>query len=169
MPKGTPEDLDPRKDEEPEARNATPNEATVEIPVDKADPTKVLKIGSQLDPRRAEELTDFLKANLDVFAWTHADMCGISPSVISHKLNVNPKHPPVKQKRRMLGPERSAALKEEVEKLKQNGIIRDSTYPDWISNPVLVKKSNGKWRTFIDFSNLNKACPKDSFPLPRID
>ena len=69
----------------------------------------------------------------------------------------------------MLGPERSAALKEEVGKLKSNGFIRDSTYPDWISNPVLVKKANGKWRTCIDFSDLNKACPKDSFPLPRID
>ena len=72
-------------------------------------------------------------------------MCEISPSIISHKLNVNPKHPPVKQKRRMLGPERSAALKEEVEKLKENEFIRDSTYPDWILIPVLVKKSNGKW------------------------
>ena len=69
----------------------------------------------------------------------------------------------------MLGPERSAALKEEVEKLKDNGFIKDSKYPDWISNPVLVKKSNGKWRTCIDFSDLNKACPKDSFPLPRTD
>ena len=96
-------------------------------------------------------------------------MCGISPSIMSHSLRINTKHPPVKQKRRKLGPERSAALKEEVEKLRSNRFIRDSTYLDWISNPVLVKKANGKWRTCIDFSDLNKACPKDSFPLPRID
>ena len=42
-------------------------------------------------------------------------------------------------------------------------------YPDWLSNPVLVKKKNGKWRVCIDFTNLNEACPKDSYPLPRID
>jgi len=40
---------------------------------------------------------------------------------------------------------------------------------DWLSNPVLVKKKSGKWRTCIDFTNLNEACPKDSYPLPKID
>ena len=99
-----PEDLDPREDEEPEDRKATPNETTVDIPIDEADPAKVLKIGSQLDPHRAKELANFLKANLDVFAWTHANMCGISPSIMSHSLSINPKHPPVKQNRRVLGP-----------------------------------------------------------------
>ena len=42
-------------------------------------------------------------------------------------------------------------------------------YPKWLANVVLVKKSNGKWRMCVDFSDLNKACPNDSFPLPRID
>ena len=42
-------------------------------------------------------------------------------------------------------------------------------YPEWLTNVVLVKKANGKWRMCVDFPNLNKACPKDSFPLPRID
>ena len=53
--------------------------------------------------------------------------------------------------------------------MKANGFIREALYPIWVSNPVLVPKPNGKWRTCVDFSNLNKACPKDSFPLPRID
>ena len=43
------------------------------------------------------------------------------------------------------------------------------TYPDWLANPVVVKKKNGKWRVCVDFTDLNKACPKDSFPLPHID
>ncbi|XP_022843327.1 uncharacterized protein LOC111366872, partial [Olea europaea var. sylvestris] len=59
--------------------------------------------------------------------------------------------------------------KEEVQKLIQNGFIREATYPRWVSNPVLVRKNNGKWKVCIDFTNLNRACPKDSFPLPRID
>lgn len=61
------------------------------------------------------------------------------------------------------------ALKEEVQRLISNGFIREAMYPKWISNLVLVKKSNCIWRVCIDFSNLNQVCPKDSFPLPRID
>ena len=68
-----------------------------------------------------------------------------------------------------MGVERSAALEEEVKNLLANDFIREAIYPKWIANPVLVKKANGKWRTCIDFSNLNDACPKDCFPLPRID
>jgi hypothetical protein len=47
--------------------------------------------------------------------------------------------------------------------------IREVHYPDWLANVVMVKKSTGKWRMCVDFTDLNKACPKDSFPLPRID
>ena len=57
----------------------------------------------------------------------------------------------------------------EVEKLLKAQFIREVYYPDWLTNVVLVKKSNGKWRMCMDFTNLNKACPKDSFPLQRID
>ena len=49
------------------------------------------------------------------------------------------------------------------------GFIREVYYPEWLTNIVLVKKANGKWRICVDFTDLNKACPKDSFPLPRID
>ena len=56
-----------------------------------------------------------------------------------------------------------------MDKLLKAGFIKEVNYPDWISNVVLVKKANGKWRMCIDFKKLNKACPKDSYPLPRID
>ena len=49
------------------------------------------------------------------------------------------------------------------------GFIREVYYPEWLAKVVLVKKTNGKWRMCVDFTDLNKACPKDSFPLPRID
>ena len=58
---------------------------------------------------------------------------------------------------------------EEVEKLLTAGIIQEVYYPEWLANVVMVKKSNGKWRMCVDFTNLNNACPKDSFPLLRID
>ena len=96
-------------------------------------------------------------------------MGGIDPAVITHKLNVIRSFKPVKQKRRSFAPERQKAINEEVSKLLQARAIREVDYPDWLANVVLVKKANGKWRLFIDFTNVNRACPKDSFPLPRID
>ena len=61
------------------------------------------------------------------------------------------------------------AIKEEVEKLLTTKFIREVPYPEWLTNVVMVKKSNGKWRIYIDYTDLNKACPKNSFPIPRID
>ncbi|XP_074352841.1 uncharacterized protein LOC141691993 [Apium graveolens] len=75
----------------------------------------------------------------------------------------------IRQKRRPVSGERAITLKEEVDRLLEVGLIKESFYPEWLVNPVLVKKPNGKWRTCVDFTDLNKACPKDSFPLPRID
>ena len=49
------------------------------------------------------------------------------------------------------------------------GFIREVYYPDWLANVVMVKKANRKWRICMDFTDLNKACPKDSYPLPRVD
>ena len=65
--------------------------------------------------------------------------------------------------------ERDKAITEEVRKLLEASFIRDVYYPDWLANMVIVKKSNGKWRMCVDFMDLNRACPKDSYPFPRID
>uniref|UniRef100_A0A2N9G648 Uncharacterized protein n=1 Tax=Fagus sylvatica TaxID=28930 RepID=A0A2N9G648_FAGSY len=100
---------------------------------------------------------------------THDDMPGIDPATICHKLNVDPSIRPIKQKRRVFAPDRNQAISDEVEKLLTAGFIREVFYPDWLANVVMVKKANGKWRMCVDFTDLNKACPKDSFPLPRID
>ena len=59
-------------------------------------------------------------------------------------------------------------MKEEVHKLVTTEFICEVYYPDWLANVVVVKKVNAKWRMCVDFTNLNKACPKDSYPLPRI-
>ena len=58
---------------------------------------------------------------------------------------------------------------EEAEKLLTAGFIREVYYPEWLANVVMVKKSNEKWRMYVDFIDLNNACSKDNFPLPRID
>lgn len=89
--------------------------------------------------------------------------------VVVHKLNVDPRKKSVKQKRRNFAPNRQAAIDEEVDKLLKADLICEIKYPEWLANVVMVKKSNGKWRICIDYIDLNKACPKDSYPLPSID
>ena len=104
---------------------------------------------------------------MEVFAWKQEEMGGIDPIVITHQLNVSPSFKPVKQKR-SFALERQKAINEEVEKLLQENAIREVEYPEWLANVVLVKKANDKWRLCIDFTDINKACLKDSFPLPQI-
>ena len=96
-------------------------------------------------------------------------MGGVDLVVITHRLNVNPSFKSVKQKKRSFSLERLKAINEEVGKLLHAKAIREVEYPEWLANVVLVKKANDKWRLCIDFTDINRACPKDSFPLPRID
>ncbi|XP_004308201.1 PREDICTED: uncharacterized protein LOC101305990 [Fragaria vesca subsp. vesca] len=96
-------------------------------------------------------------------------MPGISPDVITHKLNILKDYSPVKQKRCAFNPEKYRAIQAEVRRLKEIKFIHEVSYPTWVSNVVMVPKPNGKWRMCVDYTNLNKACPMDSFPLPQID
>ncbi|KAA8519121.1 hypothetical protein F0562_013405 [Nyssa sinensis] len=128
-----------------------------------------LYIGPDLTHTEQENIVRFLKDNLSIFAWETRDMEGIDPSLITHKLMIDPDHPPVRQKRRPIAPERHRIINEEVQRLLEARMIREVFYPEWLANTVLVKKKNGKWRVRIDYTDLNKAWPKDSFPLPRID
>ena len=96
-------------------------------------------------------------------------MPSVPLKVITHQLKVNKKQKPVHQKRKHFANERIATIEEEVHKLLEAGFIREEKYPTWLANVVMVKKPNGKWRMCIDYTDLNKACLKDCFPLPRID
>nr|CAN70842.1 hypothetical protein VITISV_013563 [Vitis vinifera] len=96
-------------------------------------------------------------------------MKGIDPSVTSHKLNILPTARPIRQKVRRFHPDRQKIIRIEIDKLLEAGFIREVDYPDWLANVVVVPKKEGKWRVCVDYTNLNNACPKDSFPLPRID
>ena len=58
---------------------------------------------------------------------------------------------------------------EEVEKLKKASAITEVLYPSWLSNTVVVKKKIGKWKVYVNFTSLNRACPKDYFPLLKMD
>ena len=105
-----------------------PTKALVDISLDENNPERCTRVGADLERKIKEDLVQFLKKNIDVFAWSHEDMPGIDPN-----------------------------------------FIWEVYYLDWLANVVMVKKANGNWRMCVDFTDLNKACPKDSYPLPRID
>ena len=96
-------------------------------------------------------------------------MGGVNPAVITHMLNISPSFKPVKQKRRSFTRERQKVINEVVNKLLQAKAIKEVEYHNWLANVVLVKKASGKWRLYINFTDLNRAWPNDSFPLPRIN
>ena len=82
---------------------------------------------------------------------------------------MNPSVTPKRQPPRCPSKEHVEAVKSEVTKLKQAGAIKEIFYPQWLTNIVVVKKKTRKWRVCVDFTDLNRACPKDPFPMPRID
>ncbi|XP_073035355.1 uncharacterized protein [Primulina eburnea] len=128
-----------------------------------------VKVGTGLPTNLEEALTAFLRNNADVFAWKDEALPGIPQEYALHNLRADPKIKPIKQKKRTFGLEKSRRISEEVEKLLTAKYIHPVMYPEWLSNVVLVPKPGNKWRLCIDFTDLNKACPKDPFPLPRID
>ena len=114
-------------------------------------------------------MVDLLRRNVDVFAWDAYEAPGLDPKFICHHLNVNPSISPKRQPPRCPSKKHVEAVNSEVTKLKQARAIKEVFYPQWLANTVVVKKKTGKWRVCVDFTDLNRACPKDPFPMPRID
>jgi hypothetical protein len=140
-------------------------------------PDQQITIGAQIPSELKFRVKKLLQANTDVFAWESGDMTGIprtlmiegKPFITEHRLNEHKHIIPVAQKRRNLAKERDEAACKEVNDLLSAGILRESKYHTWVANPVMVRKPNGDWRMCVDFTNINKACPKDCYPLPEID
>ena len=104
-----------------------------------------------------------------MFAWDAHETPGLDPNFICHHLNVNPSITPKRQPPRCPSKEYVEAVKSEITKFKQAEAIKEVFYPQWLANTVVVKKKTGKWRVCVDFTDLNRACLKDHFPMPRID
>jgi hypothetical protein len=92
----------------------------------------------------------------------------ITREVIEYRLDIDPAYKPIKQKGRRYTPERHKTIWQEVNKLLEAGFIRPVDYLNWLANPVLVEKHDGSWQMCINYTSLNKACPKDEYPMPRI-
>ncbi|GKV11641.1 hypothetical protein SLEP1_g22881 [Rubroshorea leprosula] len=128
-----------------------------------------MSVGADMDPEFIAKLEECLRRHEGIFAGSAADMPGIDPEVTCQRLRVPLEAVPVRQKMRQFGAKRTAAIKEEIEKLKEAGFIKEINFCEWLSNIVMVKRANGKWRMCIDFTDLNKVCPKDNYALPNID
>ncbi|KAM1301132.1 hypothetical protein ACFX2H_012212 [Malus domestica] len=133
---------DPRDDSF--TQQAQPVEELEKVSISKDYPDRMVKIGTTLSPPIRLTLISFLQKNTKVFAWSYKDMSGISPDIICHRLSIDPKTKPVRQKRRSYDAERYEAMKAEVEKLKGIGFVRKVNYPTWVENVVLVKKNPTK-------------------------
>ncbi|XP_019195711.1 PREDICTED: uncharacterized protein LOC109189555 [Ipomoea nil] len=139
-----------------------------EIEIDPEWPDRRVRIGVGLPKDTREEIIQVLRKHRLVFAWGPEDMPGVDRSIIPHRLAVDPDHRPVVQKKRYLANDRREFVKKEVGTLLAAGHIREVKYPEWLANVVLVPKPPA-WRMCVDYTDLNKACPKDPFTLPRID
>jgi len=156
-------DLDPRMDD-------PRMEAGEDLhPLPLRDDRHVTHIGTSLKSDDRMAISTTLMKNTDLFAWTAADMPGVDLKVITHQLSLYEEGRPIAQKKRKLGEERRKAARDEADKLLQARFIRKAHYTTWLANVVMVRKANEKWRMCVDYTDLNKACPKDSYPLPTID
>jgi hypothetical protein len=145
------------------------NDGTKTVPLDPATPKQTVIISEDLTSQDEEKLISCLSRNKDVFAWSALDLVGVSRTVIEHSLGIDPSVRPKKQWLCKMSDEKIEAAKAEVHRLLEANFIEPVAYPTWLTNVVMVQKKSSKWRMCIDFTSLNKACPKDNFPLPRID
>ncbi|XP_055803517.1 uncharacterized protein LOC129872597 [Solanum dulcamara] len=129
---------------------------------------KETRISVHLIKAERKELINLLKEYIDIFAWSYDDVSGLSMDIVSHKLPINPDCSLVKQKTQKFKPDLSLRIKEEVTKQIQSKVVEVTQYPTWLANIVPVPKKDGKIRICVNYRDLNKASPKDNFPLPNI-
>ncbi|CAA0825649.1 Uncharacterized mitochondrial protein AtMg00860, partial [Striga hermonthica] len=152
----------------PRGSDLEPHGELMEIQIGERE-DQTTKVGKELEDELRGQLVELLREFRDIFAFSPEELTGIDPEVMEHKLNVDPLKKPVKQRLRHHGAEIDKAIEVEVDKLLKAKHIKEIQFPEWISNTVMVRKALSKWRMCIAFRDLNLACPKDHYPLPRID
>ncbi|PKI67535.1 hypothetical protein CRG98_012119, partial [Punica granatum] len=153
-----------------EGRQLTSVEPTEEIDVGTENEPRTLKIGSGLDPTQRARMIDFLTRYQEVFAWSYADMLGLDASIVKHFLPLDTeKFPPKRQQLRRQRASLLLRIKEEIVKQIDAGFLEVCNYSEWVANIVPVEKKDGRVRVCVDYRDLNKASPKDNFPLLHID
>lgn len=140
-----------------------------EVDIGSGDKQRPTYISKRLSEEFKVKLVALLNEYRDCFAWNYHEMPGLSRSIVEHRLPTKPGYRPFKQPQRRTDPKLYGAIKEEITRLYEAKFIRPCRYPEWVSNIVPVIKKNGKLRVCIDFRPLNKATPKDDYPMPIAD
>jgi hypothetical protein len=147
-----------------------PTEETKRINLRFAEERKTAIISSSLDDKYEGALVQFLQDNRDVFAWKPADMSGVPRELAEHKLEIYPQARPIRQKLLHFTPDKREAIRAKLARLVAAGFIREVLHRKWLANHVLILNRNKvDWHMCVDYTDLNKHCPKDPFELPRID
>ncbi|CAL8175199.1 unnamed protein product [Prunus armeniaca] len=141
---------------------------TIDLSEDPSAP-RPISISVHLTSEERAALVSLLKEFRDVFAWSYEEMSGLNPSLVSHTLNIELGTKPIVQPKRNFHPEVEKQIKVEIEKLLAAGFIKPIKHPTWLANIVPMKKKTGVIRICTDYRDLNRACPKDEFPLPNMD
>jgi hypothetical protein len=126
-------------------------------------------VGADFSLEEIQIYKDLFKEFRDVFSWSYEEMPGIEPKIVEHEITMYPDAKLVRQKLRLVNPKNAATIKIEVEKLLKAGFIYPIHLTQWVSNPMPINKKQGTIHVCTDFCDLNKACPKDTFPTPFID
>ena len=129
----------------------------------------MIQVGNTLTILEKDALVALLTEFKEVFAWSYEDMPRIDIDIVQHCIPTDPTMNPIKQNLRRMKPKWTLKIKEEVEKQYNAGFLKMVNYPKWLANVVLVPKKDRKVRMCVDVRDLNKANPKDDFPLPHID
>ncbi|XP_070038603.1 uncharacterized protein [Nicotiana tomentosiformis] len=130
--------------------------------------TRETKISIHTEQKTRDAIIQVLFEYRDVFAWSYDDMPGLSADLVVHKLPTHSNFAPIQQKQRKFKTDMSDKIKEEITKQLSANVIRVVRYTTWLANVVPVPKKDGKIRVCVDYRDLNKASPKDNFPLPNI-
>ncbi|KAA3459150.1 hypothetical protein EPI10_013669 [Gossypium australe] len=128
-----------------------------------------VKIGTRIAEETKQDLVELLQEFKDVFPWSYQDMPGLSTDIIVHRLPIIAECKPVRQKLRKMRPDIVLKIKKEVKKQFDAGFLQVVKYSEWVANIFLVPKKDGKVRMCVDYRDLNKANPKENFPLSHID
>jgi hypothetical protein len=107
-----------------------------------------------------------LKEYSDCFVWDYTEMPGLDRSIVEHRLPLKKGFHPFQQRAHQMRTEVLEEVKKEIEKMLEAGFIWLCRYAEWISSIVPLQKKDGRWRVYVDFRGLNRATPKDEYPMP---
>jgi hypothetical protein len=130
---------------------------------------RMVKVGKSTPIEERNEIIKLLKEYRDVLAFTYDELKVYREDVIQHVIPLKEDTKPFRQKLRQINPKLAPLVQQELQKMLAAGIIAQTRHSSWCSNLVVARKKNGKIRLCIDFKNLNIACTKDNYPLPKME